>query len=87
MARDNIHVSREPTGMRETRLGDCTFKGVVLLTHVKNLENGTSLDTPIVFYPELGVTLSDNFEGQIFSSMEFVSFDHVPSHFPSAAAK
>jgi hypothetical protein len=84
-ARD-IQVSREPIGMRETRLGDCTFRGVVLLTHVKNLENGASLDTPIVFYPELGVILSDKFEGQIFSSMEFVSFDHVPSHFPSAAA-
>jgi hypothetical protein len=85
-ARD-IQVSREPIGVRETRLGDCTFKGVVLLTHVKNPENGTSLDTPIVFYPELGVILSDNFDGQIFSSMEFVSFDHVPSHFPSADAK
>jgi hypothetical protein len=83
----DIQVSREPIGMRETRLGDCTFRGVVLLTHVKNLENGISLDTPIMFYPELGVILSDNFEGQIFSSMEFVSFDHVPAHFPSAAAK
>jgi hypothetical protein len=83
----DTQVSREPIGIRETRLGDCTFKGVVLLAHVKNLENGLSLDTPIVFYPELGVLLHDNFDGHIFSSLDFVSFDHVPSHFPSADAK
>lgn len=83
----DTQISREPVGVRDTRLGDCTFKGVVLLAHVKNLENGQSLDTPIVFYPELGVTLSDGFDGKIFSSFDFVSFDHVPSHFPSTDPK
>ncbi len=80
-------MSREPIGTRATRLGDCTFKGIVLLTRVKNSDNGVSLNTPIVFYPELGVILSDKFEGQIFTSLEPVDFDHVPSGFPSTTAK